>query len=104
MFPSYIERRVYPNDIHAEVVSDSLIHVYVSLWGSFCIVEYDISGKIVQTQNKRGSIMDVKEMDVGRVSPVVTHKTYFLDDKTPLIKQIYYWGFDESGNLFVQVY
>lgn len=77
-----------------DLVLDNKVCISVFWKGALYLVKYDLDGKIIQKGKGIGKLVRIDEMDKARVSPFVTQ----------MAKTTFYWGFDDLGNFFLQIY
>lgn len=85
---------------------DSTIGVALFKLNVIYLIKYDLNGKIVK-EKADGKLKSVAEMDKGR-SAVFINQTIseerLLKYKGEYDRTIFYWGFDDMGNFFLQIY
>jgi len=74
--------------------------------GALYLVKYDLEGKIIQSKRGEGKISKIVEMDKERVLAFITQVRIpeCFGRASGLDKTIFYWGFDDLGNFFLQIY
>ncbi len=86
--------QIFHRPANISLFPDSTIGVGIFTCGTIYLLKYDLNGKIIQKGKGIGKLVRIDEMDNARVSPFVTQ----------MAKTIFYWGFDDLGNFFLQIY
>ncbi len=76
------------------LLPDSTVGVAFWRMDGIYLVKYDLKGMIVESGKGSGKLTTLRELNKKKVSPFISQ----------MGKTIFYWGFDDAGNFFLQVY
>ncbi|MCK4251070.1 hypothetical protein KAX97_06460 [candidate division WOR-3 bacterium] len=87
---------------------DSTIGIGIYWKKNLYLVKYDLNGKIIQKGKGLGKLVKVSEkvseINKDRTLPFITQTRVSGRRGAALDKTILYWGFDDLGNFFLQIY
>jgi hypothetical protein len=94
----------FPDWVDLSSVHDNMIDVGIYWNKTIYMVRYNINGKVIQADNGKGDLRELDSLDHENTSAFIRQVIYEGSRGTAIPKTIFYWGFDDKGNFFLQNY
>lgn len=93
-----------PDWVGLTFFQDETVGVGIFHEGTLYLIKYDKIGKIIEKGQGNNKLVQIDQMDRATVSPFITSIGRSGRRGEALDKTVCYWGFDDSGNFFLQIY
>jgi hypothetical protein len=93
-----------PDWVGLTLFHDETVGVGIFSKGTLYFVKYEMDGKIIDKGKGKNKLVQLDQMDKETISPFITSIGRSGRRGEALDKTICYWGFDDLGNFFLQIY